>query len=143
MFYVKLSSMIDNCPRRDIRIFHGNFNAVSGCDQIVCGISVGPPGTGADAGSEYSLLFRDFARPQKLRISGSWYQRSDQHCWTWCSDAGNVAKEIDHILVSTLLRIHQNCRVYRSAKFCFADHRLVVATLKVHVETPCRSNDHS
>ncbi len=36
-----------------------------------------------------------------------------------------MAKEIDHILVSTRWRILQNCRVYRSAKFFATDHRLV------------------
>ncbi|XP_069981048.1 uncharacterized protein [Penaeus vannamei] len=41
----------------------------------------------------------DFARSQKLRISGSWYQRLDPNCWTWYSDAGNAAKEIDYILI--------------------------------------------
>ena len=142
MFYAKLTSVADRCPRRDIRIVLGDFNAVSGCDRAGYEMSVGPHGSGADAGSENSLLFRDFARSQKLRISGSWYQRPDPHRWTWYSDAGNAAKEIDHILVSTRWRILQNCRVYRSAEFCGTDHRLVVATLRVHFKTPQRSNDH-
>ncbi|XP_069996804.1 uncharacterized protein [Penaeus vannamei] len=83
--------------------------------------------------SENSLLFRDFARSQKLRISDSWYQRSDPHCWMWYNNADDAAKEIDHIL---------NCRVYRSAEFRGTDHRLVVSTLRVHFKTPRRSNDH-
>ncbi|KAG0726185.1 LINE-1 retrotransposable element ORF2 protein [Chionoecetes opilio] len=67
--------------------------------------------------------------------AGSWYQRSELHRWTWYSNAGGVAKEIDHILVSTRWRILQNCRVYRSAEFFGTDHRLVVATLKLHVKS--------
>ncbi|XP_069972960.1 uncharacterized protein [Penaeus vannamei] len=62
--------------------------------------------------------------------------RPDPHRWTWYSDAGNAAKEIDPILVSPRWRILQNCRVYRSAEFCGTDHRLVVATLQVHFKTP-------
>ena len=55
------------------------------------------------------------------------------HRWTWYSNAGGVAKEIDHILVSTRWRVLQNCRIFRSAEFLATDHRLVVATLKLHV----------
>ncbi|KAG0716589.1 DNA repair protein RAD50 [Chionoecetes opilio] len=61
--------------------------------------------------------------------------RPELHRWTWYSNAGGVAKEIDHILVSTRWRILQNCRVYRSAEFFGTDHRLVVATLKLHVKS--------
>ena len=96
---------------------------------------------GVDAGSENSLLLRDFARSQRMRIAGSWHQRPDLHRWTWYSNAGNAAKEIDHILISTRWRILQNCRVYRSAEFCGTDHRLVVATLRVHFRTPRPSSD--
>ncbi|XP_069976479.1 uncharacterized protein [Penaeus vannamei] len=44
------------------------------------------------------------------------YQGSNLHCWTWYSDMGIVAEEIDHILVSTRWRILLNCRVYRIAE---------------------------
>ena len=53
------------------------------------------------------------------------------HSWTWYSNAGDVAKEIDHVLIDGRWRIIQNCRVYRSAQFLNTDHRLVVATLKL------------
>ena len=141
MFYAKLASVVDSCPQRDIRLVLGDFNAVSGCDRAGYEMSVGPHGSGVDAGSENSHLFRDFARSQRLRIAGSWHQRPDLHRWTWYSDAGNAVKEIDHILVSTRWRILQNCRVFRSAEFCGTDHRLVVATLRVHFKTPRPSCD--
>ena len=44
-------------------------------------------------------------------------------------------KEIDHVLVDGRWRIIQNCRVYRSAQFLNTDHRLVVATLKLHLKS--------
>ena len=43
-----------------------------------------------------------------------------------------MAKEIDHVLVDGRWRMMHNCRVYRSAQFLNTDHRLVVATLKLH-----------
>ena len=46
-----------------------------------------------------------------------------------------MAKEIDHVLVDGRWRMIQNCRVYRSAQFLNTDHRLVVATLKLHLKS--------
>lgn len=133
--------MADRCPPRDICIVLGDFNAVSGCDRAGYEMSLGPHGLRVDASNENSLLLRDFAKSEMLRIAGSWHQRRDLHRWTWYSDAGNTAKEIDYILVGTRWRILQNCRVFRSAEFCGTDHRLVVATLRVHFRTPRPSSD--
>ena len=73
----------------------------------------------------FSLLYKKVME-QKLiaEPSGSWY-----------SNAGGVAKEIDHNLVSTRLRILQKCRIFRSAEFFATDHRLFGATLKLHVKS--------
>ena len=46
-----------------------------------------------------------------------------------------MAKEIDYVLVDVHWRIIQNCRVYQSAQFLNNDHRLVVATLKLHLKS--------
>ncbi|XP_069989708.1 uncharacterized protein [Penaeus vannamei] len=90
-FYAKPTSVVDSCPRRDVRIILGDFNVSVHLTAI-------------------ELAMR--------------------------------SKEIDHILVSTRWRILQNCRVFKSAEFCGTDHRLVVATLRVHFKTPQRPNDH-
>ena len=52
------------------------------------------------------------------------------------SNAGDVAKEIDHVLVDGHWKMIQNCRVHQSAQFLNTDHWLVVATQKLHLE--CR-----
>ncbi|KAG0716609.1 hypothetical protein GWK47_009246 [Chionoecetes opilio] len=85
---------------------------------------------GQDIVTFTAIWYQDF-------IPGCMYKnkRPELHRWTWYSNAGGVAKEIDHILVSTRWRILQNCRVYRSAEFFGTDHRLVVATLKLHVKS--------
>ncbi|XP_069981045.1 uncharacterized protein [Penaeus vannamei] len=112
VFYAKFTSVIDKCPWRDICIVLGDFNAVASCDQADYKMSVGPHASRADR-SKNSLLLCDYARFQRMRFSGLWYQRSNPHSWTWHSDTGIVAKEIDHILVSTHWRILQNRRFYR------------------------------
>ena len=68
-------------------------------------------------------------------MAGSWFQLPQAHRWTWYSKAGGVAKEIDHVLVDGCRRMIQNCRVYRSAQYHIKDHRIVVATLKLHLKS--------
>ena len=46
-----------------------------------------------------------------------------------------MGKEIDNVLVDGRWSMIQNCRVYRSAQFLNTDHRLVVATLKLHLKS--------
>ncbi|MEL6802745.1 MAG: reverse transcriptase domain-containing protein, partial [Bacteroidota bacterium] len=133
MFYAKLNSILDQCPPRDTLVVLGDFNATTGADRAGYELCVGPHGSGTRNNNSSRLL--DLARSRRLRIAGSWYQRPELHRWTWYSNAGGVAKEIDHILVSTRWRILQNCRVFRSAEFFATDHRLVVATLKLHVKS--------
>ena len=133
MFYAKLNSVLDQCPRRDVLIVLGDFNATTGTERAGYELCVGPHGSGTR--NTNSSLLLNFARSRRLRIAGSWYQRPELHRWTWYSNAGGVAKEIDHILVGTRWRILQNCRVFRSAEFFATDHRLVVATLKLHVKS--------
>ncbi|KAG0729261.1 Retrovirus-related Pol polyprotein from type-2 retrotransposable element R2DM [Chionoecetes opilio] len=133
MFYAKLDSVLDQCPPRDTLIVLGDFNTTNGTVRDGYELCVGPHGSGTR--NTNSSLLLNFARSKRLRIAGSWYQRPELHHWTWYSNAGGVAKEIDHILVSTRWRILQNCRVYWSAEFFGTDHRLVVATLKLHVKS--------
>ncbi|KAG0730190.1 Craniofacial development protein 2 [Chionoecetes opilio] len=130
MFYAKLDSVLDQCPPRDTLIVLGDFNATTGTVRDGYELCGGPHGSGTR--NTNSSLLLNFARFRRLRIAGSWYQRPELHRWTWHSNAGGVAKEIDHILVSTRWRILQNCRVYRRAEFFGTYHRLVVATLELH-----------
>ena len=69
-------------------------------------------------------------------MAGSRFQRPQAHNWTWYSNAGDVAKDIDHVLVDGRWRMIQNCRVYQSAQFLNTDHRFVVTTLKLQLK--CR-----
>ena len=130
MFYAKLDSVLDQCPRSDALIVVGDFNAVTGTERAGYEICVG-----FGTRNDNSSFLLNFARSRRLRVAGSWYQRPALHRWTWYSNAGGVAKEIDHILVSTRWRIPQNCRVFRSAELFATDQRLAVASLKLHIKS--------
>lgn len=93
-------------------------------DRASYEMSVGPHGSGADYGSEH-CLFQAFSRSQRMR-----YQHSNLHHWAWYSEMGIVAKEVDHILISTRWRILENCRVCRSAEFT-SNTRLSIGQLRM------------
>ena len=58
---------------------------------------VDPHGSGTV--NQSSTKFLDFARSHGLRVAGSWFQRPQAHHWTCYSNAGGVAKKIDHVLI--------------------------------------------
>ena len=57
------------------------------------------------------------------------------HRWTWYSNAGDLAKEIDHVLVNGHWRMIENCRVDWSAQFLNIDYRFVVSPLKLQLKS--------
>ena len=99
MYYAKHDSVLDQCPHRDALIVLGAFNVVTGTERAGNEICVGPHGSGTRNDNSSFLL--NFARSRRRRIAGSWYQRPVLHRWTWYSNARRLAKEINHILVST------------------------------------------
>ena len=122
-FYATLDSVVDQCPRRDALLVLADFNASTGTDRDGYQMCVGPHGSGTV--NLNSTKFLDFARSHGLRVAGSWCSHPQAHRWTWYSNAGGVAKEIDHVLVAGHWRMTQNCKVYRSAQFLNTDHRLL------------------
>ena len=84
---------------------------------------VGPHRSGTV--NQNSNKFLDFAISHGLGVAGSWFQCLQAHRWTWYSNAGGAAKEIDHVLIDGRWRMIQNCRVYRCAQFLNTDHQLV------------------
>ena len=109
MHSIPRSSLVDQCPRRDTLLVLGDFNASTGTDRDGYETCVGPHGSGTV--TQNSTKFLDFARSHGLRVAGSWFQRPQAHRWTWYSNAGSVAKEIDHVLVDGRWRMIQSCRV--------------------------------
>ena len=130
-FYAMLESVVDQCPRRDALLVLGYFIASTGTDRDGYETCVGPHVSGSVNQNSTEII--DFARSHGRRVAGSWFQHPQTHHWTWCSNAGGVAKEIDHVFGDGRWRMNHNCRVYRNAQFLNTDHRLVVATLKLHL----------
>ena len=96
-FYATLESVVDQCPRRDTLLVLGDFNASTGTDRDGYETCVGPHRSGTM--NQNNTKFLDFARSHGLRVARSWIQGPQAHRWTWYSNAGRVAKEIDHVIV--------------------------------------------
>ena len=120
VFYTMLESVIEQCPRRDTIPVLRDFIASTGTDRDDYETCVGPLGSGTV--NQNSTKFLDFARRCGLRVAGSWFQCPQAHCRTWYFNAGDVEKDIDHVLIDGHWRMFQNCRVYRSAQFLNTDH---------------------
>ncbi|KAG0710316.1 Craniofacial development protein 2 [Chionoecetes opilio] len=132
MIYAKLDSVFDQCHPRDTLIVLGNINATTGTVRDGYELCVGPHGS-----STRNIKFSasEFCKVQKVENCRFLVSETRAAPLDMYSNARRVAKEIDHVLVSICWRILQNCRVYRSAEFFGTDHRLVVATLKLHVKS--------
>ena len=83
----------------------GDFSASTGTDRDGYETCVGPHGSGTV--NLNSTKFVDFARSYGLRVAGSWFQHPEAHRWAWYSNAGGVAKEIDHVFVDGRWRMIQ------------------------------------
>ena len=83
--------------------------ASTGTDRDGYETCVGPHGSGTV--NLNSTKFLDFSRSHGLRVAGSWFQHPQAHRRTWYSNAGGVAKEIDHVLIDGRWRMIQNCKV--------------------------------
>lgn len=99
----------------------GDFNAASSCDRDNHETALGSLGSRADSSSESSLLLWALLSPE---TKGYWLIVPAIQPSKLGSEAGNVAKEMDHIL--------QNCKVYQSAKCSGSDHEIPVAAFRVH-----------
>jgi len=86
-----------------------NFNALTGTDRVGYETCVYPHGSGTV--NQNSTKFLNIARSCGLRVAGSWFHHPQAHRWTWNSNAGGVAKEIDQVLIDERWMMIQNCRV--------------------------------
>ena len=76
-FYAMLKSVVDHCPRRDTLLVLGDVNASIATDRDVYETCAGPHGSGTV--NQNSTEFLDFARHNRLRVAGSWFQRPQAH----------------------------------------------------------------
>ena len=131
-FYEKLQSVIEQAPRRDVKILMGDLNAKVGSDNSGRELTMGRHGTGEQ--NENGELFTTFCTFNDLVIGGTLFPHKTIHKNSWISPDGRTENQIDHFTIGRKWRrsLH-DVRVKRGADAA-SDHHLVVATLKIKLK---------
>ena len=93
--------------------------------------------------NENGDLLIDFCAQNELVISGTLFKHKNIHKYTWTSPNGHTTNQIDHVAVKRKYRRSvQDVRTMRGADIS-SDHELVVAKIKVKLESRKRKNQRS
>lgn len=136
-FYERLEEVYDQCPRYDVKIVLGDFNAKVGREGLF-GPAVGKFSLHANTSDNgYRLI--DFAVARNMVISSTRFQHLDIHKATWLSPDQNTANQIDHVLIdgrhsSSILDV----RTIRGANMD-SDHYLVAAKVRTRITSVKKS----
>ena len=131
-FYNRLLSITQNCPKRNIIVLMGDFNAKIGSENKGYEDVMGREGLGLM--NENGEMFADLCATNSLVIGGSLFQHRKIHKATWVSPDLSTANQIDHICISKRFRRSlQDVRVKRGADIA-SDHHLLVARLKLKLK---------
>lgn len=95
--------MVDGCPQVGTPPVMCNFSVTTDTDRAGCEDCAGSHSCGDHGGSG-----SDFTKCQSLQVT--WFQSPKLNLWTWYSSGGDMAKEINHILVGRFWRLLQNLK---------------------------------
>ena len=135
LFYRQLKGELRRVSRHDITVILGDMNATIGPSRAGLESIVGPHPSDIVASNDNGIRLLELCASHNLKLLGTWFQHRQIHRTTWYSNTGTTSKTIDHILVSGRWKIASDCRVYRSAELGNTDHRLLAATLHLHLRS--------
>lgn len=132
-FYDSLERAFDACPRSDIKILLGDFNAKIGREEAYKP-TIGPFSLHEDS-NENGKRVIDFATSRNLVVGSTLFPKKRIHQATWRSPDGATSNQIDHILISSRHRSNLlSNRTYRGAN-ADSDHYLVIARIRARIAT--------
>jgi hypothetical protein len=131
-FYSRLWTIIEGCPRRNIIIVMGDFNAKIGSDNRGYEETMGQQGIGKM--NDNGERFADLCATSSLVIGGSIFHHKRIHKATWISPDLSTENQIDHVCIGKKFRrTLQDVKVRRGADVA-SDHHLLVARLKLKLK---------
>ncbi|VDO54086.1 unnamed protein product [Schistosoma margrebowiei] len=131
-FYDRLQSNIEKCPKKDLTILMGDFNAKVGTDNILYEDIMGRHGLGER--NENGERFANLCAFNKLVIGGTIFPHKFIHKTTWTSPDHTTQNQIDHICINkTFRRTIEDVRTKRGADIA-SDHHLLVAKMKLKLK---------
>ncbi|XP_037959185.1 uncharacterized protein LOC119688584 [Teleopsis dalmanni] len=135
-FYDSLYSVLNKCPRGEIKLVMGDFNAQIGPDNNGRKQVMGKHalGTMNDNGERIYELCNTMG----LTIGGSLFPHKHLHKVTWISPDNATENQIDHIAISKMWR-HSLCdvRKKRSADMA-SDHHLLIGEIQLKLNAVFR-----
>ena len=126
-FYGELEEVLNDSPKKDIKVIMGDWNAKIGRDRDGWGTVMGRFGYGERNGRGERLL--DFAVQHYMYSCNTKFQQKPCRKWTWVSPNGDVKNMIDLILIDKRwISSVQQCRSFQGADI-ESDHSLVMANM--------------
>ena len=130
-FFDQIENAVNACPRHDVKIVLGDFNAKIGRQPEYRQI------TGAHSLHELSndngQRTIELAASLNMVVASTRFPRKDIHKWTWTSPDGVTRNQIDHVLINNrYLSCLSHVRSYRGAN-CDSDHFLVGAAFRARI----------
>ncbi|KMQ82441.1 craniofacial development protein 2-like protein, partial [Lasius niger] len=130
-FYDQLDATFDRCPKHDVKIVIGDFNAKLGKEDIYKGV-VGPHSLHRITTDNGERLI-NFAASRELVVSSTCFLHKNIHKGTWRNPTGNITNQIDHVLIDSRHASNvMDVRSYRGANID-SDHYLVMAKIRARI----------
>ncbi|XP_058126780.1 craniofacial development protein 2-like [Anopheles ziemanni] len=98
LFYGRLAKLYESCPRYDLKIILGDFNAKVGRESMYRQY-IGTHSLHEHSNENGSRLVQ-FAAASNLVIGSTKFARRDIHKITWVSPDGATSNQIDHVLIN-------------------------------------------
>lgn len=132
-FYERLDEVFERCPRHDVKVVLGDFNAKVGKEGIF-GPAVGNHSL-HESTSDNGMRLIDFAVARNMVVSSTRFKHRSIHKATWLSPDQKTRNQIDHVLIdgrhsSSVMDV----RTIRGANID-SDHFLVAAKLRTRLST--------
>uniref|UniRef100_W6NF69 Endonuclease exonuclease phosphatase domain containing protein n=1 Tax=Haemonchus contortus TaxID=6289 RepID=W6NF69_HAECO len=132
-FYEQLQDIVDDVPRRDLKLIIGDFNAKLSQDRTGFERAIGPFAS-CEQHSNNGERLALFCEQNAFCVGNTFFQHKRIHKETWCSPDGKTRKEIDYICISKKWRTSlRDVRVFRGADVA-SDHLLLGASIKLKLK---------
>ncbi|XP_054082831.1 craniofacial development protein 2 isoform X1 [Zeugodacus cucurbitae] len=130
-FYERLERTYERCPRHDVKVVLGDFNARVGKEGVF-GTTAGKFSL-HDETSPNGLRLIDFAGARNMVVCSTRFQHKKIHQATWLSPDRNTRNQIDHVVIDGR---HVSCvldvRTLRGPNID-SDHYLVAAKIRTRL----------
>ena len=135
-FYRQLNRVYENCPRNDIKIVIGDFNAQIGKEKIFRP-TIGTFSLHCES-NENGMRLINFAAASNMVISSTFFRHKNIHKATWLSPGGRNSTQIDHVLIdrrhaSDIMDVRSYRCLESDIEHHSSDHLLLGAKIRARI----------